>query len=442
VKKVLTILILLCDVFLLNAQNYWQVLPDTGLSIGPWTTRFEDVYFTDSVTGFAVNLGGNIYQTKDAGRNWTTRLITSHGLRSIEFLDDKQTGISGSLSGGVFRSSDGGSSWDNITDSLTDSVLQNQRRICGIAHWKNSFYGVGSWGSIIPKFYKSTDKGLTWKCYYPDTSLISAAVDVCFISQDTGFVTGAHILNNAYRSVVVKTTDGGQTWKRVFLDANIGGRIWKIQALTSQVLVGSIEPFYSDTVAMIKSIDQGESWTILGSGFSSFLSGGQKQTQGVGFVNEKHGWLGGYYHGIYETWDGGLTWDTLNFGLNFNRIFVIDSSHVFVGGNEIYFYGAQLPSPPATSVYQQSLSPHKLFPITPNPSAGKLKIEFDLFSNTTVLLQVANIESKRVWQVAQQRLPAGHYTYYWNGNAAPAGNYIVWLGTDEIPIVQKFTLQH
>jgi photosystem II stability/assembly factor-like uncharacterized protein len=447
-KKIATALILICNCFLLNAQNHWQVPPNTGL-FSAINARFEDVYFTDSVTGFAVSLNDTgIYKTKDAGRNWTVQRFNDAHFGSIEFLDDKLTGIVGSAddSDKIYRTTDGGNTWTNIAAALIDTVSDNRHKISGMAHWNSTFYAVGSWNSSIPKMYKSTDKGLTWTCLYPDTSLISEAVDVCFSSQDTGFITGTYDDPLWFRpaAVLIATTDGGKTWKRKIKDLYDGGAIWKIQAVSPQVLVASLDPFYTDTVAMFKSVNGGNTWKFVGTGFNSSDSNmwAPKSTQGVGFVTELHGWLGGYYDGLFETWDGGKTWDTISFGGNFNRFFVLDSNHVFAAGKQVYFYGRRLPKPGATAVNELNSAQHKLFPVTPNPANEEVKIEFDLFKTTNVLLQVVSIDSKRSWKLESRSLPAGHFTYYWNGSEAPAGNYIIWLGTDEKPVVQKFTLRH
>ena len=417
-------------------------------------SRSEDVYFLDSNRGFAVTLNSEIFKTTDGGKNWVQKndLLDTAAFRSIEFLDDGLTGIAAGLFyGKTFRTTDGGEHWNNITSAFTDTSFLFRHNICGMGHFGSSFYGVGWWGGNTAHFYKSTDKGLTWTTSYIDPSLASGLVDVVFLSADTGFASGGrnavpnnYVFNFNPESVVLKTTDGGAHWTKVFSDTTIGGRIWKLQFLNHQLAFGSIEPYYGDTVAMIKSTDGGNHWSIVGTHFSQRTNSSSSTagyTQGVGFVTPLHGWLGGYYSGIYETKDGGLTWDILQFGANVNRIFVLDATHVFAGGKQVYRYGYDLKTTGIATPDNTVLAPHTLYPVTPNPALGKINIEFDLKTTTNVLLQVAGIDAKNVWKIAAGRMQAGHYIYYWNDAAAPNGNYLVWLGTDEIPLSQKFVLR-
>ena len=422
-------------------QSTWHSLPNTGL-INYNYARFEDVYFTDLITGYAVSLEGKIYKTMNSGSIWELSNDTlSQGFffRSIEFLNDGRTGIAGSVNGQVrhlLRTTDAGASWTDIRDSLHDTAPGATGSMCGLSHWGNNFYGVGTWSSTLGRFFKSTDKGQTWATHYIDTAVARFLVDVTFTSADTGLISGGSYTD--HKSIVLKTTDGGQTWRKVFSDSMIGGRIWKLQAITKQIIVGSIEPYFSDTVAMIRSIDGGEHFSIIGSGFATPTSTSYN-TQGIGFVTPLHGWLGGYYNGLFETKDGGQTWDTLQFGQNFNRFFVMDATHVYAGGSAVYFYGDQVPNGIVNHPVPLT-APHTLYDVSPNPASGIVRIEFDLSVATYVLLEVANTDGRRSWPVAQGFMEKGHHSYQWNGSAAPAGNYIIWMGTNEIPVVKKFTL--
>lgn len=443
-KPIVLIIFILSQSIYAFAQIHWMYLPNNNLIKGNLVTdtayRLEDVYFTDTLTGFAVSLPGRLLKTTDGGINWKRKndILNEALFRSIEFLDGGRYGIAGSLgfNAQLLRTEDSGETWMDYTLQLTDTTTNATRKnICGIAHYGDNFYAVGSWGSTTARFYKSLDKGATWQTKYMDTGLVNNLVDVIFLSQDTGYISGA----KKTASVVLKTTDGGNSWTTVFSDTVFGGRIWKLQALTHQLIVGSIEPlFYPDSVNMIRTADGGNSWTILHAG--SIPRTAAIGTQGIGFITPAHGWLGGYYDGIFETVDSGKTWQHLSFGYDLNRMFVLDSNHVFAGGHAVYKYGEGIFTGTAP-ITASSKMPHKLYPVSPNPATGKIKIEFDLQKTGNLVLEVISLDGRRSYPIVNTFLDAGHYTYHWDGSNMPDGNYMIWMGTNEIPLVQKFTLR-
>lgn len=442
---------ILIFLFIVNdtiAQNQWMYLPNNGFykgsGINDTNYRIEDIYFTDTSVGYAVTLTDKILKTTDGGYSWTIKNDTFNSgnytlFRSIEFLDGGKYGVAGALGLSIhtWRTIDSGETWVDITAKIDDTTTYTTtvKNMCGLAHYGETFFGVGSWGSKTGRFYKSIDKGATWQTSYMDTNLIKGMVDVVFLSQDTGFVTGCH----DKESVVLKTTDGGVSWTKVFSDTTIGGWIWKLQFLDKQTAYGSIEPlFYQDTVCIIRSLDGGNSWDVIPVGSIQHHNnfGG---TQGVGFVSQGKGWVGGYYDGIFETVDSCKTWRHVQFGYDLNRFFVIDSNHVFAGGHMPYKYGSWLPNT-VPDMRGYSKPPHNLYPVAPNPAKGNVKIEFDLNKATNVVLDIVNVDGKSLYHITNDFLEKGHYTYYWNSVQAPQGNYLVWLGTNEIPITQKFVL--
>lgn len=437
-KRFILGLITILSNFSAFAQAKWEYLPNVGL---PPTTRVEDVYFTNYNTGFAVGLGGKILKTKDGGETWKIVADSNKSLggRSIEFLDDGKTGIAGGFKGSVGLSNDSGETWKNIAawipDTGTGPLAGNA--ICGMSHFGDNFYAVGAWHMQKSHFYRSKDRGINWTCQYIDTSLANALVEVVFLSEDTGFLSG----QRKGWGVVLKTTDGGTSWRKVY-EGGVGktlNYIWKLQFIGKEFGVGSIQS--GDTIAMIKTTDGGETWKVLGTGFKPFKFGPTYSigTQSIGFVTPLKGWMGGYFSNIAETNDGGITWDSVNFGRNFNRIFVIDSLHAYAGGSSVYRYGSKV-SVGIKSYQEEDKVPHNLYPISPNPSNGNVKIEFDLGTTTNVVLQVFQISTGQLWDIHRERMKPGHYTFHWQNSSAASGEYLVQLGTDEIPIRQKFIL--
>lgn len=460
-KKSLLLLLFILS-FYSNAiaqYNTWEALPDTGIDhLG--AGRYEDIYFFDTLTGFAACYYNRIYKTTDGGKHWQVKSDISDyaNFRSIEFSDNMKYGIAGALNGKLFRSTDSGNTWTNISSSVTDTISANPKSMCGLSHFGNIFYGVGWWGSKTARFYKSIDSGITWTTSYLDTNMVSGLVDVQFTSKDTGFITGGVNATLGFgaesvRSVILKTTNGGITWKTVFSDTVIGGRIWKIQVLKRNFMVASIEPYYKTHVYMLKSNDAGETWRIINVDTITAVSG--IGTQGIGFIDTQYGTMGGWYDGMYQTNDGGATWTWMVKSKNLDRFFRVDENHLFVGGDSIYLYKTkpyERKYPGTTDKHNKisfqephvsTASPlfiHKLYPVSPNPTTGKIKIEFDLGGSTNVVIEIASIDSRHVYRIENKMLQKGHYTYYWDGSDLPAGNYFVWLGNDQIPVTQKFVI--
>ena len=430
---------------LMAQSEYWFTPRNFGLLPpgSPGVGRYDDIYFISHDTGVLVSSYGMIFKTNDGAASWELKKAVSADayFRSVEFSGDGQVGIAGSLSDQVFRSADRGETWDDISASITDTGI-NGKRICGLAHYGNIFYGVGWWGGTTARVYKSMDAGITWATTYLDTGLASGLVDAVFLSATKGFITGYHAYGgNKRESIVLRTIDGGATWTKVFSDTIIGGRIWKIQFVDSLFGVGSIEPMYADTVAMIRTMDGGNTWQMMPVGHVNAWTWISAGTQGIGFINRQKGWMGGYYNGMIETNDGGNTWDSLAINEECDRFFLIDST-LYVSANTVYKYGDSTNVASSVSTVQQPTFVHKLYPVQPNPTNGVVHISFDInVHQTNTVLEVVNVDGRKTYPVMHGYLKPGHYTYDWDGTNAPVGNYIIWLGTDEIPMVQKFVLE-
>lgn len=445
-KRFLTLLLFISVCIASIAQNKWLSLPNKGFYKGSWTSdslyRLEDIYFTDTNTGYAVALPGMLLKTTNGGISWTPKNDTLNpntrsSFRSIEFLDGGKYGIAGSLglNGNVLITKDSGETWINIDSLIPDSSRKMKRNICGLSHHGDTFFGVGYWGSDTGRFYKSTDKGASWTLTYVDTNVIRNLVDVVFTSADTGFITGAY----KHWSAVAKTTDGGTTWSRVFVDSIIGGRIWKIQAM-GNYMFGSIEPrFFKDTVCMIRSEDYGNTWKIIAAGSIKSTGTSAIGTQGVGFVTPAKGWIGGYYKGIFETVDSGKTWTYLNFGNDVNRIFVVDSNHVFAGGILPYKYGSGIYYT-GVDYAATSLQVMNRVVVYPNPAKDVVQIKIDLQIGTNVLLEVFNVDNRKTYRIVNNYYENGIHTFTWDCSSVPTGNYVVWFDNNEIPQAIKLVI--
>ncbi|RYE23174.1 MAG: hypothetical protein EOP51_11385 [Sphingobacteriales bacterium] len=428
----------LCTLCTFSFAQQWTVQPIT-LQPGE---RFDDIYMLSRDTGCIVSFNGTIYKTYDGGKLWYPKLKagTTVYLRSIEFADDKKTGIAGALDGQVFRTTNAGENWTSITATMPDTGA-DRNLICGLAHNGNTFYGVGWWGSSTARMFKSTDGGKTWSVNYLDSTLATSLIDIACLDASTIITTGSRLKNGVRSDVILKSTDAGKNWHHVYIEDTLGGRVWKVQFLDKNIGFASIESHYfADTAVILKTTDGGDHWHKIpvGKTVNNYTIG----TQGVGFINENKGWVGGYYDGVFETTDGGQTWAHTYPAevLNTNRFFKIDSFTMFAtyaGGAMKYVNGWS--TSVKETITQKSTAKHKLYDAVPNPVGNSLKIGFDLAEASNILLEIVYIDGKHTYPVTRTRLDKGHYTYSWDASDKPAGNYIIWLGTDDVPMVKKFT---
>ncbi|HZR23403.1 MAG TPA: hypothetical protein VFA59_07450 [Vicinamibacterales bacterium] len=185
-------------------------------------------------------------------------------------------------SGGVFKSTNQGTTWTPVFDGV-DAMMSIGDVTVSTANPSVVWVGTGeannrqssSWGDGV---YKSSDAGRTWKPVgLKDTHHVGRIVthptnsDVAFVAA-TGHLWGP----NTERGVF-KTTDGGQTWKKVlFVDANTGATDLVMDPQNPDILYAAMY---------------------------------QRQRTAWGFNG------GGPGSGIYRTEDGGTTWAKLTNGL-------------------------------------------------------------------------------------------------------------------------------
>ena len=142
---------------------------------------------------------------------------------------------------------------------------------------------------------KSTDRGQTWNKQYIDTSMPNPMIpkpnltDIIFCDQNNGFIIGD-------RGLILKTIDGGETWK-------------KKESGTLQYFIAiaytSLDNIWvvSDGGIILHSIDLGETWTSvkIDSDYYAFNS--------IAFRDNIGCITGGYPAVLYKTEDKGQTWN-------------------------------------------------------------------------------------------------------------------------------------
>jgi photosystem II stability/assembly factor-like uncharacterized protein len=286
----------------------------------PVQTRYDDIWFISPQVGWGVNSAGQIVHTADAGASWTIQHTADAGtwLRCMSFTSPTD-GWVGSITRRqrLFKTEDG-KTWVDMTPSLPPLPSA----ICGISSpSKGVVFASGTqYPSREAGIMHTSDGGKTWN----SISMAAHAnllIDTYFVDDLHGWVVGGKggTSYDKLRPVIMFTADGGKTWEDKLENSGIdfptGEWGWKIQFLTPMIGFVSLE---NDTAASIlKTTDGGQSWKRIP------ITDPQRnvELEGIGFIDENTGWVGGWGHGFMSgspdgttsgTTDGGATWFDAN----------------------------------------------------------------------------------------------------------------------------------
>lgn len=272
----------------------WQLLPNSPSHSTTAVHRYEDVAFVSHSRGWVISLD-SVFRTSDGGRSWSAQPMSGKSLRSLGFVNES-VGWIGTLNPDqpLFETRDGGETWQDISARLGPEPPLG---ICGI--WvvnEQVVYGVGRFVGAA-HLIKSVDGGRTWVTK-DMRRYASTLVDVYFFNELTGVaVGGTHPARNG-GAVVLRTEDGGETWRVVHETPPRQEWAWKISFPTPRVGYVSVESL--GWAKVLKTEDGGRSW-------SETYIPGLTRLQAVGFLDESTGWVGGD-GGSALTTDGGRSW--------------------------------------------------------------------------------------------------------------------------------------
>ncbi len=315
--------ILILQMGVLLAQYNWQMLPQSPQN----GQKQDDVFFLNPELGWSVNGSGRIYKTLDGGQNWKLMLEQPGTyFRCIGFIDSLR-GFAGNIGTGYFPNvsdtivlygtEDGGVSWQPVTSISGDQPTG----LCAIQVLSPKVIYAGGRVGSPTHLIKSTDGGHHWTSQSLDAQ-IAMITDLFFSSPDTGYVFGGTDANiQLAHAKILRTTDGGKSWSSVYESARPFEIIWKAHFPGRRTAYATLLSYAPNTLEryVLKSTDGGEKWTEL-----PLVNTGAKAF-GVGFLDDKTGWVG-CDQSIYETTDGGDSWSAKNVGQYVNKIRILHST--------------------------------------------------------------------------------------------------------------------
>ena len=328
-----------------HADEAWVKLPTVPYTLN---NKQDAIAFADAQTGWYGNGTGRIYLTDDGGASWTN-IWTKRGtyVRALEFIDDK-TGFLGNVGPGYFPgvtdrqplyvSQDGGAHWTpvkptagrQITGVCAIDVLKVDGKVVAVRAGGR----VGGQAGMLESF----DEGRTFRAR-DMTGVTGMILDIHFIDANIGFIAGAsEAAEDKAHARILKTTDGGKSWRAVFDSDRAGDNNWKLAFPSARTGYATIISYQAPEAEargyVVKTEDGGEHWRKL-----TVTRDKDWIPYGINFMDDNRGWVGGSTGG-YATRDGGKTWFPQAMGLSTNKIRLVrrtdGGTTAFAIGQDVY----------------------------------------------------------------------------------------------------------
>ena len=241
-----------------DGGTHWQSMFDDQpvSSIGSLAVAPSDPNIVWAGTGEAcirshISVGQGIYKSNDAGKTWTLAGLEKTGRIGRVVIDPRDPNIVfaaalGHAYGpqperGVFRTTDGGKTWEKalfVDENTGCSALvmdQNNPRILFAGMWPLEIHTWGrESGGPGSGIYKSTDGGSTWKKLtgrgLPTRTTGKVALAMARTNSNRIYAlieTGDGVPlkgQETDRGKLWRSDDGGENWRLVSYDRNLGGR--------------------------------------------------------------------------------------------------------------------------------------------------------------------------------------------------------------------------
>lgn len=310
----------------------WRKLPTE-----PYPGKQDDLVMLDLQTGWYANGAGKIFHTSDGGEHWTLQLHQPGTFfRCVAFVNP-QLGFAGNIGPGYFpnvsdsvplyRTQDGGKSWapvkidhPSLVGLCAMQVLERPFINAGNLDSKPRILAAGRVGGPAAFIY-SDDLGDSWQTIELPSEA-QMILDLHFVDAKTGWLAAATDTEvSQSHGLILMTEDGGQKWTEVYRSSRPYELMWKMAFPSPKVAFATLQSYNPDPSAsqrfIVKSVDGGRTWSEI-----PLVDDSKVREFGVGFASEDLGWVGAAPNG-FETRDGGLSWNPIDFGNAVNKIRIL-----------------------------------------------------------------------------------------------------------------------
>jgi photosystem II stability/assembly factor-like uncharacterized protein len=310
-----------------NGGIKWDTLVSPQIE---WT--FYQVKIVSATEIYVAGDPAHLYKTTDLGNTWSDLPIYVTG-PSVTYLwytiDKKGNKLTlGGDFGILAESTDGGNTWTSNSFFLNDQIMFDMQQVPGT----KKLIAVGrQFYANARQMLISSDGGTSWS--YKDIPINADLSAISMVNNQVGYASGT-------KSVVIKTTDGGETWAPV--TSPFGGSyniatIKFVSPTTGWVFVNYAKPTQGN---IAKTTDGGATWTY--QTFSTTTT--MPWVASADMLNENVGYftLNPSNQPIYKTTDGGATWFSVPVPSTsqITGVDALDENNLFItvtyGTNQVY----------------------------------------------------------------------------------------------------------
>ncbi len=375
--------------------------------------------------------GDQFWRSADQGATWTRAASlfshdSEHGIAADPIATS--TVYLTAYGAGVYRSDDDGATWFNSDGGATLTNPFVRDLVAWPGESGHLFVGTG----IGP--FESTDGGASWASRVGDLpvsfstralALVPGVLATLYAGSDT---SGASLGNAG----VFKSVDGGGNWtnKSVGLPRSI----------VHSLLVDAANPavvYAATDSGVYRTANGGDLWTRTSTG----LPAGDVRALAQDPVNTIALFCGVYGAGVFQSFDGGSSWQPVYAQSGLSNLFV---RVLAVDGTRRTIYAGTENGVAALSNYAVpvvAVEPADAGPLTlaawPNPAPGRMvRLEASLPRAGRVRLVAYSIAGERVRELVDVEAPGGRYTWTWDGRdhrgrPLPSGVYFIRLESAE-----------
>jgi photosystem II stability/assembly factor-like uncharacterized protein len=401
----------------------------------PTTAQVLDVFFVDSLFGWAGHTANGCMRTTDSGFNWIlttfndTNFSTSYG--GVYFIN-QNTGwaVGGAVQ--IRKTTNGGANW----------FKQYAPPVAGVNNGvyffnENTGIIIGRKNIQFNAFAaKTTNSGANWfelNAYPPAGN--NELFDQYWFNSNTGWICGYDVL--------LKTTDGGQNFTNLYSNIPPSGNghiaILAVNFVNSQT--GWLGAANLERNNIYKTTNGGANWFFQQNPVSL---NGWNQINDVRFITQDSGWA---VHGtpgtgaIMFTSNAGTNWVMDNTQYSwYDCLYNYQHSKIWCGGSSGRMWYSIINEPVGISENNNSVSSFVLNQNYPNPFNPVTKISYELRNKTYVTLKVFNVLGNMLKLLVNKVQKSGRYEIEFDGTRLPSGVYFYEIAAGEYSDTKKMVL--